>query len=139
MKYDPTTKSAIEFANAGKIEQWVHTFLCNDGGNVSFSEGLKLEPRTWYAPELMCLNLFQRCCGPEDGMKFQTPDKGFYDRVNSIARKFQTGLWDMPPLIIQRTNNGYELNDGNHRFEALKQLGINKYWVIIWETSASVN
>jgi hypothetical protein len=29
-------------------------------------------------------------------------------------------------------DNKYELNDGNHRLEALKKLGINQYWVIIW-------
>ena len=40
----------------------------------------------------------------------------------------------MPPLIINRKDYMYELTDGNHRFEALKKLGIDKYWIIIWET-----
>ena len=43
----------------------------------------------------------------------------------------------MPPLIVSIEDGSFVLNDGNHRFEALKQLGIREYWVIIWETIGS--
>lgn len=134
MKYEPTTKSAIEFANNNELEKWVHLFLCNEGDNIPFSEGLKLEPRKYYAPVLMNLNLFARCCGPENNVKFQISESGFNANVNAIMSKYQNGDWDMPPLIINHTENKYELNDGNHRLEALKRLNINEFWVIIWET-----
>ncbi len=134
MKYEPTTASAAEFSNSGRLEEWVHTFLCNEGNNVPFSEGLKLEPRKYRAPHLMDLGLFERCCGPEDGIKFQIPRSGFDARVNAIIGRFKTGIWDMPPLIVNYNDGAYELNDGNHRYEALKKLNIKKYWVIVWET-----
>lgn len=134
MNYKPTTSSAIEFAQNNSLEEWVHLFLCNEGNNQSFSDGLRLEPRKYLAPKLMNLDQFERCCGPEDGMKFQIPFAGFDTNVNAIINKYKSGDWDMPPLIINCTNGIYELNDGNHRLEALQRLKIKEFWVIIWET-----
>ncbi len=83
----------------------------------------------------MKLDLFERCCGPEAGIKHQIPFLGFNARVEAIMGRYQGGLWDMPPLIINYSEGKYELNDGNHRFEALRRLGIGEFWVIIWETA----
>ena len=138
MKYEPTTKSAIEYANSNKLEEWIHLFLEGEGDNKAFSDGLKLEPRKYQAPKLMSLNLFARCCGPECGIRWQVPAEDFFANVKAIMKKYESGNWDMPPLIINRKENMFELNDGNHRFEALKKLGINEYWVIFWETNIEV-
>jgi hypothetical protein len=132
--YKPTTSSAVEFANADRLEEWIHLFLCKEGGNKEFSDGLKLKPRRYYAPRMMNLDEFERCCGPETNIKYQIPKDGFNHRVGNISEKYSSGDWDMPPLIIYRDENGYELSDGNHRYEALKRLGHKQYWVIIWET-----
>lgn len=134
MKYKPTTTSAIEFSNCDHLEEWVHLFLSNEGNNKALSDGLKLESRKYFGPIKMNLNLFERCCGPEEGIKYQIPITSFDSRVNAIMIQYKNGDWDMPPLIINRFENKYELNDGNHRFEALKRLDIHKFWVIIWET-----
>ena len=137
MIFKPTTASAIEYAQQYKLEEWIHLFLCRDdkdGGNESFSKGLKLKPRKYYSPCLMDLNNFVRCCGPEEDMKYRIPSLDFNKSVNEIMEKYKKNNWDMPPLIINRTAEKYELNDGNHRFEALKRLGIKKFWIIIWET-----
>ena len=135
MKYEPTAASANEYAKNNKLEEWVHTFLRNEGNNVDFSDGLMLEDRIYFAPKKMSLNLFERCCGPEKGMKFQIPSEGFYKNVEAIAEKFKNSNWDMPPLIIFKNNGKYELNDGNHRYEALRTLGIDRYWIILWKTA----
>jgi len=135
VEYKPTTSSAIEFASANRIEDWIHLFLCGEGNNIPFSEGLKLEPRNYYAPKMMLLNQFERCCGPEENMTFRVPEDNFIKRVGGIAEFYSTGDWDMPPLIIYLHEGAYVLSDGNHRFEALTKLGIDSYWVIIWETS----
>jgi len=134
MDYKPTASSAVEYAKADKLEQWIHLFLCGEGNNKAFSDGLKLEPRCYHKPEMMNLDNFKRCCGPESNMKWQIPESGFIKHVDGIASFYNTGNWDMPPLIVQLDKNRYELNDGNHRYEALKKLGITKYWVLIWET-----
>jgi len=134
VEYQPTTASATAFAGAGKLEEWVHRFLRGEGDNQAFSEGLLLEPRRYYPPEKMDLALLERCCGPEAAMKYPVPEADFRKHVGEIAAFYQEGGWDMPPLIVYRGDSGYELNDGNHRYEALKQLGIPQYWVIFWET-----
>ncbi|NLB91122.1 MAG: ParB N-terminal domain-containing protein [Clostridiales bacterium] len=138
--YEPTTYSAKEYANQNILEEWVHEFLCGEGDNKEFSEGLKREKRYFKAPKIMSLDLFKRCYGPEPGMKYHIPPedkdqlKNFWININSIAKRYSQGDWDMPPLIVEECDGVLELNDGNHRYEALKSLGINQYWVIVWGT-----
>ena len=40
----------------------------------------------------------------------------------------------MPPLIVHYTRDGFELNDGNHRYQAYENLGVENVWVIVWIT-----
>lgn len=134
MLYKPTSDSAIEFAQAGKLEEWVQHFLRGEGNNLGFADGLKLAPRIYHSPQKMPLSLFTRICGPETGLKWQIDEGGFNWRVAKIMERYENEKWDMPPLIINRQEGIYELNDGNHRFEALKRLGVDEYWVIFWET-----
>ena len=88
----------------------------------------------------MNLDLFTRTYGPEPGMAYSIREddkeqiKWFWLNIGGITEKYRAGKWDMPPLIIQDNDGIYEINDGNHRFEALKMLGIKKYWVILWRT-----
>ena len=134
MEYQPTLSSAINFASVNRLEEWIHLFLCGEGNNKAFSDGLKLEPRRYFTPEIFPLDNLQRCCGPEKYMKYQAPEKSFIRHVNNMALTYKEGGWDMPPLIVYRKGSTLELNDGNHRYEALKILGIKQYWVIMWET-----
>jgi hypothetical protein len=131
MVYKPTLSSSIDFANSGKLDEWVHLFLCNEGNNKYFSDGLKHESHFFCTPEIMKLDKFERCVGPEKHMKFQEPEEKFYKNVENIALYYSKGDWDMPPLIIYREGNKYMIGDGNHRYEALKILGIEQYWIII--------
>ena len=43
-------------------------------------------------------------------------------------------ITDLPPLIVHYCLDGFELNDGNHRYEAYTRLGIKEYYVIVWIT-----
>ena len=133
MEYKPTSSSAIEFSNADKLEEWIHLYLCGEGNNKPFSDGLKLEPRRYLMPKMTLLDTFNRDCGPEENMKWRLDEFHFYERVNRIIARYEKGDWDMPPLIVRYDGNMHELNDGNHRYEALKKLGIKEYWVIFWE------
>jgi hypothetical protein len=45
IEYKATLSSAMQYAKAGKIEEWVHTYLLSDGHNKAFSDGLKLFDR----------------------------------------------------------------------------------------------
>ena len=133
MEYKPTSASAIEYARTGNLEEWIHLFLCGEGNNKPFSEGLKIQPRRFRAPVMIAIDTFKRSCGPEEGMKWRIDSKAFNARVNGIIDHYKKGGWDMPPLIVCDDGVSLELNDGNHRYEALVRLGIKQYWVIFWE------
>jgi len=133
MNYQKTTSSAQEFDQNGQLEIWVHTYLIHDGNNQAFSDGLKLFKRTFIGPLKMPLSLFERCCGPEDHMKWQVNAQDFENRVNALIESIQIDH-DMPPLIVQYVNNGFELNDGNHRYEAYIRLNYTEVNVIVWIT-----
>ncbi|MBR4049452.1 MAG: ParB-like nuclease domain-containing protein [Clostridia bacterium] len=133
LKYRCSLSSAKEFSEAGKLEEWVHLFLLSDGHNKAFSDGLKLFDRYYLGPFTMPLSLFSRCCGPEENIKYQVNAEWFEKRVQSLMKTLQSND-DIPPLIVHFVDHGFELCDGNHRFEALTRLGVKEYPVIVWMT-----
>ena len=133
LKYRCSLSSAKEFSEAGKLEDWVHLFLLSDGHNKAFSDGLKLFDRYYLGPFTMPLSLFSRCCGPEENIKYRVNAEWFEKRVQSLMKTLQSND-DMPPLIVHFVDHGFELCDGNHRFEALTRLGVKEYPVIVWMT-----
>ncbi|MBS3990677.1 MAG: ParB-like nuclease domain-containing protein [Erysipelothrix sp.] len=133
MEYKNTLSSAQNYAKNGKLEDWIHTFLMSNGNNVALSDGLKLYNRFFLGPLKMPLALFTRCCGPEENMKWRVDQEGFENRVTRLENTIKIEK-DMPPLIVQFVNDGFELNDGNHRYEAYSRLNIQEIDVIIWIT-----
>ena len=90
---------ALEYSKEDRIEEWIHMFLHDEGNNISLSDGLKLEKRFFIGPIKMPLYLFERCCGPEENIKYKTDEFSFNKSVDSIVEKLK-GDWDMSPLII---------------------------------------
>lgn len=133
LDYKCALSSAKEYSAAGKLEEWVHTYLLSDGNNKEFSDGLKLFDRFFIGPVKMPLKLFTRCCGPEENMKYRVNGEWFEYHVNELAEVIRKEK-DMPPLIVHYVDGGFELNDGNHRYEAYSRLGIEEYYVIVWIT-----
>ena len=136
LTYKATLSSAVQYAEAGKLEEWVHSYLLSDGHNKEFSDGLKLFDRYFLGPVKMPLSLFPRCCGPEETMRFKIPEAWFEKHVAHLEEVMKTAE-DMPPFIVHYVEHGFELNDGNHRSEACKRLGITEYPVIVWITEKS--
>jgi hypothetical protein len=133
MNYRFTAAEASEAARLGRLEEWIHAFLQAEGGNPAFSEGLRREPRHFLAPVPWPLGAVSRCCGPEAGMKYPVSAESFELRVGRILGRLRGG-WDMPPLMINYHAGEYELNDGNHRHEALRRAGAAAHPAIIWLT-----
>ncbi len=133
MEYKSTLSSAVGYARNGKLEEWIHTYLQSDGHNQEFSDGLKLFDRYYLGPVKMPLSLFKRCCGPEPDMKWIIPKENFENKVKDLMNVISTND-DMPPLIVSYMNGKFELNDGNHRFEAYSRLGVSEYYIIFWIT-----
>lgn len=128
-----TGKFARVFSKEDRIEEWIHRFLCDEGNNIPLSDGLKREKRFYIGPLRMPIELFQRCCGPEENMTFRIDKGGFEWRVSEIRSRMESG-WDVPPLIINYSDNKFELTDGNHRYEAFIRSGHKECNVIIWIT-----
>ena len=133
LTYQCTLSSAKAYAAAGRLEEWVHAYLLSDGNNKEFSDGLKLFDRYFIGPVRMPLNLFTRCYGPEEGMRFRAHPQWFEERVGRLMEVIRQEE-DMPPLIVHYVEGGFELNDGNKRHEAYKRLGIPEREVIVWIT-----
>lgn len=131
--YKYNSKNAIDASIKGNINEWIHGFLCTEGKNKEFSDELKLYDRYFIGPIKMPLKLFERCCGPEEGLKYEVDKNSFELTVNNMINSLEDG-WDMPPLIINYKNNKFEINDGNHRLEALIRTKHEEYHVIIWIT-----
>ena len=134
LDYQCTLSSAKAYAAAGRLEEWVHAYLLSDGDNKEFSDGLKLFDRYFLGPVRMPLNLFTRCYGPEENMKFRTDSVEWFELCVGKLMEVIRQEADMPPLIVHYVDGGFELNDGNNRHEAYKRLGIPEYDVIVWIT-----
>lgn len=126
-----SVKGALDWARRGLIEEWVHEFLTTVGKNSEFSVGLKLQKRYWAGPVEMEFDRMIRCCGPEEHMEYRHDADEFNRYVDEMVKSLRNG-WEAPPLIVQYHEGRFTVNDGNHRYEALKKYGINKYWVILW-------
>ena len=134
LTYDRTLSCALDWARAGRIEDWVHLYLRSDGRNVPFSDGLRLAERVWRGPVKIPLSMLTRICGPEEGMKWRTHPVQFEEHVAALMKETASG-GDIPPLIVHCCREGLELNDGNHRLEAYRRLGMEEGWVIFWATA----
>ena len=132
MKY--TTSEALTYAEEGKIESWVLSFLNNEGDNKAFAEGLQLVERFYTDPIMVPLKSFNRICGPEPKMEFVVDKESFNSKVEKIQKRMLAG-WDMPPLIINFTSGLFILNDGNHRYEALIRRGKKTHYAIFWSSN----
>lgn len=126
-----SVKGAVEYAGKGMIEEWVHEYLMTVGKNPEFSVGLKLQKRYWAGPVEFNLDKLARCCGPEENMEYRVDANMFEIYVDEMVKSLKNG-WEAPPLIVQYHEGSLTLNDGNHRYEALKRCEINRCWVIFW-------
>ena len=70
-------------------------------------------------------------------MKWRINEEWFEKHVSELQEVIKRES-DMPPLIvhylIEDGEDHFELNDGNHRLEAYRRLGIDEYEVIVWIT-----
>ena len=133
LKYSATLSSAKAYAEAGKLDAWIHLYLNSEGHNIPFSDGLKKFDRHYISPALFPVSLFRRCTGPEPEMKYRH-DPEWWDIRVAETEKLVLADPDLPPLIVQYANGEFELNDGNHRHKAYENLGIENAWVIVWIT-----
>lgn len=138
MNYEGTLTNCRQWTQNGQLAAWLHRYLLSEGDNAPLSEGLTEEQAVFHGPVTMPMHLFSRCSGPAaEGLTFRV-DAGWWEyKVARIVEAVKKGA-DLPPLIIgwrvtEETPDGaFELNDGNHRWEAFRRLGVAEYPVILW-------
>jgi hypothetical protein len=95
------------------------------------AEGLRLQRRWWVGPVRVPLASLTRICGPEPEMEYRTTTNAWDERVTAIMIA-TIDPETLPPLILELTETGLRLCDGNHRHEALRRRGEESAWAIIW-------
>jgi hypothetical protein len=131
--FEFTVRGARAAAERGELDDWVHEFLTTDGlgTNLPMATGLRLQPRWWLGPVRVPLASLDRICGPEPDMPYRTTINAWNERVSSIMAAAMDPE-ALPPLILEYTEAGLQLCDGNHRHEALRRLGEEAVWAIVW-------
>ena len=133
LRYSATLSSCRAYAEAGKLDAWIHLYLNAEGRNVPFSDGIKLTDRYFVGPAVFPLRLFRRCAGPEPEMKYRIDGAWFARKTAELEKAIREGA-DMPPLIVHYVEGAFELNDGNHRHKAYENLGVENVWAVVWIT-----
>ena len=133
------TLTALKWAKEGKIEDWVHKYLLSGSGgptNAQFSDGLKREKRWWNGPLYLSLTDLSPAVGTEPGLEYVVDEAYWQARTGALAKSFSKPD-ALPPLIAEYRSGQLSVRDGNTRYGAMKLLGWEKCWVVIWYNSES--
>ncbi len=132
MIYGTLTK-AKEFDNAGEIEQWLQLFLRNDGKNVALADGLLLEKRHYLGIKQIPIRLLENVpAGTPEYLHDEDSIRYFFFIVDKMKADYDN--WDTPPLIVSYSAGEFQVNDGRHRLEMYRQLGVEYVYAVIWTT-----
>ena len=133
------TLTALNWAEQGKIEAWVHKYLLSGSGgttNPAFSEGLTREKRWWNGPIYLNLIDLSPAVGTDPGLEYTVDEQYWQTRTGRLAESFSNPE-SLPPLITEYRSGQLSVRDGNTRYGAMKLLGWSACWVVIWYNSES--
>ena len=57
----------------------------------------------------------------------------FFYVVEQMKESLADG-WDAPPLIVEYVYGQFQVNDGRHRLELYRQIGLERVWAAVWTT-----
>jgi FMN phosphatase YigB (HAD superfamily) len=127
-----TVAGAARAAESGELAQWVGEFLASRGSdNAVLAAALAAEPHWWLGPVRVPLTDLHRLAGPEDDALCAIDPTEWEDDTSQMAASIDAG-WEPPPLLAEHREGRLLLQDGNHRYEALRRSGAGDAWVIIW-------
>ena len=91
------------------------------------------EDRFYLGPLAMPMSMFERSCGPEEGMKWKVDAEVFEMRVCDWQEKIRKNQF-LPPVIVGYADGDFEINCNSPLFEALIRENVTYYPVIVWIT-----
>ena len=132
MKY--SVSEAMKFSEKNELDKWLQLFLRDDSyehasPNIALADGLLLEERFYLGPILIDLDKLTTKRIEKD-IKDENDLKYYKEVVDSMFKNYSN--YNFPPFIVEYKDDKLYLTDGNHRYSALRKLGIDKYYVIIW-------
>ena len=129
-----TLALARKYAEEGRIEQWLQDFLRADGKNMALAEGILKEERYYFGLlEIPIALLSDVKSGAPEYLHAANDIQYFFAVVDSMKESMADG-WDAPPLIVEYLYGRFKVDDGRHRLETYRQLGVEKVWAVIWTT-----
>ena len=129
-----TLSLAKQYDKEGKIDEWMQDFLRADGKNLALADGLLLEERYYFGLlEIPIALLADVKSGVPEYLHEGKAIQYFFDVVDRMKESLADG-WDAPPLIVEYVYGKFQVDDGRHRLEMYRQLGIEKVWAVIWTT-----
>jgi hypothetical protein len=115
-----------------RLARWVGDFLASSGSdNATLAAGLAQEPHWWLGPVSVPVDDLVRLAGPEDDVLVPVEEEEWEDDVDAMEESIEEG-WEPPPLLVEYQDGRLLLQDGNHRYEALRRAGEDRAWVLIW-------
>lgn len=124
--------SARAAAERDELPRWVGEFLASRGSdNAILAAALAQDPHWWAGPLRVCLDDLERLAGPEDAVLVPVEPEEWEEDVETMEESIEEG-WEPPPLLVEHQDGRLLLQDGNHRYEALRRAGEDEAWVIVW-------
>ena len=129
---DATLGAARRAAATGEVEAWVYDYLNGSGRNVPMVRGLRRQQRWWIGPVEVPVGELVRIVGPEPDMPYPRAPEDWGPRLAGIQQSLRSG-WDAPPVIVDACRaDALLVSDGNHRFEAQRQMGRDAVWALLF-------
>lgn len=126
-----TVESAQKADEQGKLREWLIEYLKNEGDNLKLAEAIEELTKTMTLEPLkmMSLDKMKIMVGPPESKRKWT-DKNWETNTQKFIKLIQDG-WSPPPIILtDYWGEKHAITDGNHRYEAMRQLGYKEYWAI---------
>lgn len=124
--------SAFAAAEQDDLARWVGDFLASRGSdNATLAAGLAQRLHWWLGPKRIPLDDLVRLAGPEDEVLVPIEKGEWEEDVETMEESIEQ-CWEPPPLLAQFQDGRLLLQDGNHRYEAMRRAGDDDAWVLIW-------
>lgn len=132
MRYGTLTQAKYYHDN-GRIDEWLQLFLRNDGKNLALADGLLLEKREYFGLMKIDISYLKDVkAGTPEYLTQENDIEYFFWIVDNMKKDFDG--WDTPPLIVEYRDDRFYVNDGRHRLEMYRQMGVQIVDVVLWTT-----
>jgi hypothetical protein len=125
-------ESAFEAAERDDTARWVGDFLASRGSdNEVLAAALAQKRHWWLGPVRLPIDDLVQMAGPDDDLECPIEPQEWEHDVEAMESSVEQG-WEPPPLLVEYSGGELRLQDGNHRYEALRRAGETHAWALVW-------